>query len=161
MTGIANQSRKPAAAHAELGQTLSWRKLEKHPPWPSFPEEFGAWEAMVLRWARHNKTRAGLQLKGPALTSAGLGWRGNLLESSLHSPKRLWQHSTAGSGQKRSPSTKSPTRLESNVVLGKRFRAACRRMQCLVLSLFGNYRIIPMKPFSLNKSPKRQQIPGQ
>lgn len=91
MTGIANQSREPAAAHTQLGYILSWSKPAKNPLWPSFPEGFGTWEAMVLRWAQHNKNRAGLELKGAALTSAGLGWRGHLLEPSLHSPRGLWQ----------------------------------------------------------------------
>lgn len=99
---------------------------------------FGTWEPWC--WGGLNKSGAGSQLKGAALTSSGLGWRGNCWNLLSTAPKPL---ATAPlvAVDRREPQhmvSQIPKCLESNAVLGKRFGAACRRMQCLAPSLFGN-----------------------
>lgn len=88
-----------------------------------------------------------------------LGWAEggtcwNLLSTA---PKASGSNSTAGSGQKGSPSTwsrKLPNAWRAMWCLGKGLELDAGEMQCLVPSLFGNYRNIEKKLSSLNKSPK-------
>lgn len=75
------------------------------------------------------------------------------------SPVGFWQRDQLPAVDSRgSPSSMvspNPECLGSNAVLGKRLGAGSGEMQCLIPSLFSNYRLIQRKHFSLNRSRKK------